>query len=158
AILSCVLWVWELDPGPGKGPIPISRTLRLPVYRSGPSSHSWWAMVVLMLVAGSLYLAYVFSYLYLWTVSPEVWAPAGAPAPPQVLFPLASGGLLLASIGAFAAADRALPRPPMRSLRVPVFTIAGALLLTAAVALELVGHWQSGLRPTDSAYGAMVYM
>ena len=30
-------------------------------------------MVVLMLVAGSLYLAYVFSYLYLWTVSPQVW-------------------------------------------------------------------------------------
>ena len=41
--------------------------------RSGPVSHSWWAMVVLLLVAGSLYLAYVFSYLYLWTVSPQVW-------------------------------------------------------------------------------------
>jgi cytochrome c oxidase subunit I+III len=28
---------------------------------SGPRSHSWWAMVVLMLVAGSLYFAYLVS-------------------------------------------------------------------------------------------------
>ena len=40
---------------------------------SGPASHSWWAMVVLILVAIALFGALVFSYLYLWTVSPQVW-------------------------------------------------------------------------------------
>ena len=28
----------------------------------------------------------------------------------------------------------------------------------AAVGIEVSGHWQAGLRPTESSYGAMVYM
>ena len=39
-----------------------------------PDSHAWWAVVILMLVAGSLYFAFVFSYLYLWTVAPQAWS------------------------------------------------------------------------------------
>ncbi|PLU68992.1 cytochrome c oxidase subunit I, partial [Sinorhizobium medicae] len=77
ALVFVLAWAWALDPGLSKGMIEIARGVRLPTYMSGPTSHSWWAMVVLMFVAGSLYLAYVFSYLFLWVVSPEVWAPTG---------------------------------------------------------------------------------
>ena len=31
------------------------------------------------------------------------------------------------------------------------------LVLLAALAADLIGHVESGLRPTDSAYGAVVY-
>lgn len=79
AIAFILVWAWGLDPGPSKGMIEIAKGVRLPTYMSGPTSHSWWAMVVLMFVAASLYLAYVFSYLFLWVVSPEVWAPIGSP-------------------------------------------------------------------------------
>jgi cytochrome c oxidase subunit I+III len=158
AVISCCVWVWELDPGPGRGPVDVGAGLRLPVYRSGPSSHSWWAMVVLMLVAGSLFLAYLFSYVYLWTVSPQVWAPAGSPALPGVSWPVTSAVLLLAATAAFLGADRSLGWPGQRRWATPILLLAGAAAAVAAVGVEISGHWQTGLRPTDNSYGALVYM
>ena len=115
-------------------------------------------MVVLMLVAGSLYLAYVFSYLYLWTVSPNVWAPVGSPMPPDIAWPGGSALLLLMSVAAFIGAGRLLPAPQSRNIWAPVLLAAGGICLAGAVAVEAIGHWQSGLRPTESSYAAMVYM
>jgi cytochrome c oxidase subunit I+III len=39
-----------------------------------------------------------------------------------------------------------------------MLVILGAACLAGAVAVELAGHWRSGLRPTDNSYSAMVYM
>ena len=125
----------------------------------GPLSHSWWAMVVLMLVAGSLYLSYVFSYLYLWTVSPQVWPQAGAACRrrrgrccPALLLAASSGAdrrwrpraarRHRAAARLFVAADRGSP-----SSRLP-----------AGSASKLVAHWRAGLRPDADAHAAMVYM
>jgi cytochrome c oxidase subunit I+III len=154
----CVRWGWELDHGPGDGPVPIGGGIRLETYMAGPNSHAWWAMVVLMLVGASLYLAYVFSYLYLWTVSPAVWAPAGSPAPPALQWPLVSGALIVLSVGAAAAARYLLPRQGERNAGATLLLVAAGMLLAAGVVLEIVAHVQTGLRPTANAYGAMVYM
>jgi cytochrome c oxidase subunit I+III len=158
ALGACIAWVWQLDPGPAKGTIDIGGGYRLPTYMTGPSSHSWWAMVVLMLVAASLYIAYVFSYLYMWTVSPQVWAPGGAVGPPALSWPAITAALMLASLASIYAADRLLPRPGERNIWVAVLLFVSAATLVAAVAVEIAGHWNSGLRPTESVYGAMVYM
>jgi cytochrome c oxidase subunit I+III len=158
AVGSCLVWVWQLDPGPGKGLVHIGAGLKLPTYMTGPTSHAWWAMIVLMLVAGSLYLAYVFSYLYLWTVSPNVWAPAGSPMLPGIAWPAASAVLLLTSVVAVVGADRLLPAPQSGNPWVPVLLLVGGAGPVGAVGIEVAGHWQSGLRPTENAYSAMVYM
>jgi len=158
AILSCLVWAWELDPGPDKGPVDVGGGYRLPVYMTGPSSHGWGAMVVLMLVAGSLYLSYVFSYLYLWTVSPDVWAPSGSLGPPAAIWPFASAALFIAAIGAFAFGGRMLPPRGERGILVPFLILFGAACLVAATLIEILGHWQTGLRPSDSGYSAMVYL
>ena len=116
-------------------------------------------MVVLMLVAGSLYLAYVFSYLYLWTVSPEVWPSRGVPALPPLEWPMLSAALSVVAVIAFAAADRWLPPAGKRTIIPAVLgLLVGCAALAAAVALEIVAHWQSGLRPVATAYAAMVYL
>src|SRR5690606_27820465 len=121
--------------------------IRLPTYMTGPRSHSWWAMIVLMLVGASLYLAWIFSYLFLWTVSPEVWAPAGSPRLPGLRWPLASAALLVAGSGLLMAAGRALP-PPGRFRGVPpALVLLAVACLAAALVVEIAGHWQSGLRP-----------
>jgi cytochrome c oxidase subunit I+III len=158
AVLSCLVWVWQLDPGPGKGAVPIGAGLSLPSYRTGPTSHAWWAMVVLILVAASLWLAWIFSYLYLWTVSPEVWVTGGSPLLPGIEWPVVSGALLLAGTGLLVVAARGLAwTRPLRHAS-PALTLVASIALTAAVIAEVFGHWTAGLRPTDSAYGAMVYL
>jgi cytochrome c oxidase subunit I+III len=158
AVGACIAWVWELDPGPAKGSVDIGGGYKLPTYMTGPSSHSWWAMVVLMLVAASLYIAYVFSYLYMWTVSPQVWAPGGAAGLPPLSWPAVSAALMIASLGSIYAADRLLPRPGGRNIWVALLLFVSAIALGGAVAVEIAGHWSTGLRPTESVYGAMVYM
>ncbi|HEX2139337.1 MAG TPA: cbb3-type cytochrome c oxidase subunit I, partial [Woeseiaceae bacterium] len=158
AIAFCLKWTWSLDPGPGKGEVDIGGGIRLPTYMTGPRSHSWWAMVVLMFVAGSLYLAWVFSYLFLWTVSPEVWAPAGSPALPETGWPAASAVLLLAGGGFMMAARRLLPPPGRFRIAVPAAILLALSCLAGSLAVEIAGHWRSGLAPSENAYGAMVYL
>jgi cytochrome c oxidase subunit I+III len=156
AIAFVIVWMWDRDPGPGAGAVDIGGGITLPTYMAGPQSHAWWAMVVLMLVAGSLYIAYIFSYLYLWTVSPQVWAPADVR--PLLGWPLASGMLLVASSGAFFLAGRSLGPPGARNWMTPVLLLLAAGCLVAGVVVEILAHWEAGLRPTQSSYGAMVYV
>jgi cytochrome c oxidase subunit I+III len=158
AIAACLVWAWGLDPGPGKGSVYIGGRMEIPSYMSGPASHSWWAMIVLILVASSLYIAYVFSYLYLWIVSPEVWAPHGSPPLPGPAWPAAIAALIVAGTAAIWMAGRRLPEPGGRRPAMPLLNAAGALCMVAAVLLELVGQWLTGLRPAANAYGALVYM
>jgi cytochrome c oxidase subunit I+III len=115
-------------------------------------------MVVLMLVAASLFLAYVFSYLYLWTVAPQVWAPAGSPSLPALKWPIMCGLLFLISITAFVGAGRILPKPGMRNLSVPILLFLGMACLICAVTVEIMVHWITGLQPDENSYSAMVYM
>src|SRR5690606_32866427 len=104
-------------------------------------------------------LAYVFSYLYLWTVSPEVWPWSGnGPQPPPVIWPGTSAVLLAIGVGLFVLADKRLLAPGRFAVISPFATLLGSLVLIAAVGLEIWSHWQTGLTPTQSAYGAMVYM
>ncbi|RVQ77687.1 cytochrome c oxidase subunit I [Sinorhizobium medicae] len=158
AIVFVLAWAWGLDPGPSKGMIEIAKGVRLPTYMSGPTSHSWWAMVVLMFVAGSLYLAYVFSYLFLWVVSPEVWAPAGSPAPPPIGWPVASAALLLAGSGILWLVSRKLQQYAASRLAISAALLLSLVCLSAAFMLETGGHLTTGLDPGENAYGAMVYL
>jgi cytochrome c oxidase subunit I+III len=154
AIVMMLIWMWGSDPAP-TAPVPIGGGITLPTYVAGSQSHSWCAMVVLLLVAGSLYLAFVFSYLYLWTIAPQHWPQD----PDRVLSPLvfASGTMLATASIAMRAAGYALSKTVRRS-KVSLLIAVAALALFAALAIDLVGHWQLGLRPNASGYGAMVYL
>jgi cytochrome c oxidase subunit I+III len=57
-------WLWESDPRPSGRRFTIGDGLELPDYMTGRDSHSWWAMGVLMLVNGSVFISLVFSYFY----------------------------------------------------------------------------------------------
>jgi cytochrome c oxidase subunit I+III len=150
ALGAMLAWAWQLDPPPLAAPIDIGGGLRLPAYASGPDAHSWWAMVVLMLVAGAMYGCVVFAYLYLWTVAPETWPtadrlqPLGAFAVPAAL--------LAASSAAIGIANRALARG--RSVSPAV--AAAIVFIAAAFAADVYGHRE--LVPTTSGYGAVVYL
>jgi len=156
AVGACLAWVWQIDRGPGPEEIEIGHGIRLPTYMTGPTGHGWWAMAILMLVAASLFIAYLFSYLYLWTVSPGAW-----PLESE-LVPLRWSAIVLASFAGvlvcFAHAFTCLQRGQRTARYVPWLVAIGALLLVLGIASETYGYWSSGLRPTDSSYGAIVYV
>jgi cytochrome c oxidase subunit I+III len=150
AIAALLRWMWELDPGPTHPPVDIGGGLRLPVHATGPMSHSWWAMVVLMLVAGSIYGCAVFSYLYLWLVSPEVWP--SRDGLPNWLAGLAAATLIALSSLALHTANRALDGGRMRAV---CFSLAAAIVLFAA-GLGADLYAQRALSPSATGYGAIV--
>jgi cytochrome c oxidase subunit I+III len=151
-----IWWLWESDPAPG-APVEIGGGIRLPVYVTGPMNHSWWGMVVLLLVAGMLFACLVFSYLFLWISNPGGWPPANVGLP-ALSWPVAACLLYAMSSGAMLGASRLLRRVPARTawpFRLAVLAAAG--LMAVGFALDLAAHWQSGLRPAASSYGAVVY-
>jgi cytochrome c oxidase subunit I+III len=150
AIAALLHWAWSLDPEPLRAPIDIGGGIRLPAYVTGPLSQAWWAMVILMLVSASLFGCAIFSYLYLWTVSPDVWP--RAEALPSLRMPLLAAALVAASSLAFGYANRRLGDGGS-----PVPGLAAApILLVAGFATALVAH--RGLSPTASGYGAIVHV
>jgi cytochrome c oxidase subunit I+III len=153
AIVMIWRWLWDADAGPNHPPVDIGGGLRLPVFCSGSASHSWWAMIILVMVCASIFGSLSFAYLFLWTTSPEVWlAPTRLPS---MTLPFSSVCLLLGSSALLVWSGRTLARGRQQPLRW-VLPIA-ILMLAAATGLECYGHWQSGLRPQDSGYGAAVY-
>jgi cytochrome c oxidase subunit I+III len=152
--VACILaWTWGGDLQP-LGPVDVGHGLKLPTYVSGPVSHAWWAMIILLLVAGSLYLSFVFSYIYLWTVAPQAWPTAGHGAPPT---PWALGIAVLLALSAICvyAADAMLARS---RAGFAALLFAALVALSAASATEIIAHWTSGLRPDASGYAALVYL
>lgn len=155
ALVMILIWMWGSDPHP----LPraeIGHGIKVPTYVSGPLSHSWWAMIVLMLVAGSLYLSYVFSYLFLWTVSPQVWPEPGQM--PPLLWPVTSAMLLAASSGLITLAGRALPSRSRNRVAFVAAIGLAVLLLCGGIGVEVLSHWRAGFRPDIDAHGALVYM
>jgi cytochrome c oxidase subunit I+III len=156
AVVMILIWTWNNDPPPQE-PVDVGGGLRLPTYASGSVSHSWWATVIVLLVAGSLFLSFVFSYLYLWTVSPHRW-----PQTEDMLAPLAwpagAGALFALSGIAMATATRRLPQQNSTGIDFVFLVFASLVALLAALALEFLAPWKAGLRPDASSYAAMVYL
>ena len=155
AIVMILIWMWDSDPEPTAA-VHIGAGIKLPTYVSGRMSHSWLAMVVLLLVASSLYLAFVFSYLYLWTVAPQNWPQSTGQTLPPVVF--TSGALLVVSSAAMIGASYELSMLKIRRTRLAVLLLVALIAVAASLSVEVLGHWQTGLRPATSGYAAMVFM
>jgi cytochrome c oxidase subunit I+III len=153
AALAFILrWLWDTDQGPVHPPVDVGGGVILPVYVTGPRSHSWWAMGVLLLVSGSLYGSLVMSYLYLWVTGREGW-PALSALPP-LPFPFVCLLLLGAAGLAVHGAGRAVGCGKIRAALVGL-TVA-MVCVVAAFGVELYAQQAAGLDPGASAYGAIV--
>jgi cytochrome c oxidase subunit I+III len=155
AVAMVIMWLWTTDPGRNHPDVDIGGGIRLPVYVTGPSSHSWWATIVLVLVAGSTFACLVFSYFFLWTVSPDVWPAATGQTILHWSWPVASAVSLGASSLLIAYASRALDANA--HWRVRAALCASVILLAGGLGIEILGEWETGLAPTESGYAAVVY-
>jgi len=151
-LAAMLRWLWAGERGASLAPVDIGGGITLPTYASGPVSHAWWAMIVLMLVDGTVFASLIFAYSYLGTVVAPVWPPAGATLP-AMSWPVCAALAWLASSAVIEFCGRRLANRVM----VNVAVAAAIALMFAAFAADLYGQWQTGLRAYQHAYGAAVY-
>src|SRR5690606_18337292 len=81
AVLALLRWLWETDRPVTPAEVDVGGGILLPTYVTGPRTHGWWAMVILLIVIGMIFLMALFSYLYLYGIHPEFWR-----SPPDALW------------------------------------------------------------------------
>jgi cytochrome c oxidase subunit I+III len=154
ALAAILIWLWELDPGPYHRPVDIGFGVTVPVTTQGKDSHSWWAMVVLLMAGGTTFASLAFGYLFLWTSNPGAFPPPEAPVP-SPLVGLAAAVLYAASGVVLWLAFR-FARQGANGL-LSVTLLVSLLLVVAAYAADLGAPLLAGLEAPASAYGAIVY-
>lgn len=152
AVLAMVRWLWDTDRRVEADEVHIGAGVDVPTYRTGSDTHGWWAMVILLVVIGMMFVMTVFAYLYLYGIHPAFWSP---PPPQTSLIPLFSGYGGGASLALFAR--RMLARSTTRLWMPGVLIVCAAILLLGAFVLDVRSWTEAGLAPSASGQGAVVY-
>ena len=149
AVVGIVVWLWQSDRPPPQHQAQVAEDLVLPVGAVGPSSHSWWGTMIMLVVDATIFASFVFAYIHIsmrLTVCPPPGAALAAP-----LWPLASSALLIAGSACMAGARRAIGKPAL-----PLLVLAALACLLAAFACDFNGHRLAGLDPTRQAWDATI--
>ncbi|RAK52188.1 cytochrome c oxidase subunit I [Phenylobacterium deserti] len=152
AVVCVLRWVWETDRPMPLESIDIGAGVRVPTYVTGPMSHGWWAMAVLLTVAGMIFIMALFSYVFLWSRRPDLWI-----APPALGW---LGGLLAAYVVAglaALAAGRTARAPRGAAVATTLLIGLAAVAVVLAWGLDIWSWWAAGLRPDASGQGATVF-
>ena len=152
--VACVLrWLWDTDWRPGVETADLGAGVRVPTYVTGPMSHGWWAMSVLLIVIGMIFLMAVFSYVFLWSRSADLWID-----PPALTWLIGLLVLNLLGGGGAALASRLIRRPGgWRRLAAAASSAMSAVLVAAASILSFLAWRDAGLAPQATSQGAIVF-
>ncbi|MFO7304082.1 MAG: cytochrome c oxidase subunit I [Gammaproteobacteria bacterium] len=154
ALVSIFMWLWQSEPAPSARLYDVGGGIKLPDHMTGSRSHSWWAMVVLLLVDATIFSCLVFAYCYFWTVS-AAWPPPpfGFPDVTATVACIASWTVSATVLFlAHRAFGRSAPRVP---LIVPI--ALGTAFAWIAFVLAFRALAQTDVRPDQHAYGAVLY-
>src|SRR3546814_1065693 len=75
AVASILRWLWETDRPVRDEEVDIGAGIMVPTYVTGPASHGWWAMVILLVVMAMIFIMAIFSLAFLDSNQPAFWAP-----------------------------------------------------------------------------------
>ena len=75
-LVQVLVWAWTTGDRHAPDRVPAAPGLALPVQYACRNAPGWWALVISLLVDGSLTASLVFAYFYLWLGS-DAWPPAG---------------------------------------------------------------------------------
>jgi cytochrome c oxidase subunit I+III len=157
ALAIGVIWRW-LWTGtsviPEKPEKDVGLGLRLPIYLSGPSSVSWWAMFITMLAILTAFASLIFGYFFYWTIH-EDFPPASAKGP-GVFWPCVAATLLLGSWALTFLARRWNRYDKSTAFYVGLST--ACFLSLAGGGAILAGPWLTSLDPTRHVYAAIVWL
>ena len=154
-IAVIMYWLWT-----GTAIIPekeakdVGLGLRLPIYISGPSSVSWWAVFITMLAVLTAFVSLVFGYFFFWTVHDD-FPPDPSPGP-GALWLLVGGMAALVAWGLMLLARSRNKARDARGLYLSL--IAASLLAMAGGAALLTGPYLADVDPTTHVYPATVWL
>ncbi len=152
AVLSLIRWLWETDRPVALKEVDIGGGIRLPTYVTGPRSHGWWAMVIVLIVLGMNHLMTIFSFVFVYGIHPEYWSEA---ADPLWLVPIVGGYGAAAGLGLLGRRLLAREKSTHWSPATQILLAAGAMGI--ALAIDFWSWGAHGLDPELSAQGALVY-
>jgi cytochrome c oxidase subunit I+III len=152
AVAWIVMWLWKCDQPPARERVEIGAGVSLPVGTREWRSHSWWAMVVLLVVDASVLASLSFAHIHV-AMQASVCPPPGA-ALPHAGWALASGALLLAASLLVAWGTRRVANNPQTGLGIAM--LIAIALVAASFGLDLAGHARAGLSPSADAWSATV--
>jgi cytochrome c oxidase subunit I+III len=151
AIPSILIWLWDTDRPVAEKTVDVGAGIEVPTYATGRSTHGWWAMIILLIVIGMVFLMMIFSFLFLYGIHPAFWS-VSTPPLWTLLVVLggygAAAGLVL--LGRWLLARKASTH---WSPTTQVLLAAGALL--SAYAVDLLTWRAVGLDPQLTAQGAL---
>ncbi len=134
-------WLWSMDRAFPRESADAGRGVSLPLYRNDSGAVGWWAMAVLLISDTVVGASFIFAYLFLWTVQPAVWPPAGS-ALPGFRGPVLIAALAAVGYAVFEIADRFNQRDRRLSTAfclLAVSVVAGAALRIGSGWLETLG-------------------
>ena len=148
AVVCVLRWLWDTDRPVDLPEVDIGAGIRVPTYATGPSSHGWWAMVILMVVMGMIFAMALFGLAFLWGNQPSFWI-----EPPALTegLPLAAG---YAAVVSAAWVTRRLHRAGRSWAAVPALVGAAAAVILTWLDWSA---WSALLRPDASGQSATVF-
>ena len=157
AIAAMMIWLWQTDSTPHAATVNAADNRpRLRVGGVGVQTHSWWAVVILLIVDATICASFAFAHVHVSLMS-EVCPPAGARLP-DLRFDAFSIAGWVASASLMEIARRwDIGRASMPNKIAFAALIALALATAVAgFAANAWGHWDAGLQPKANAWSATV--
>jgi cytochrome c oxidase subunit I+III len=152
AVLCVLRWLWDTDRLVKDETVDVGAGICLPTYVTGRGSHGWWAMVILLVVVGMIFIMAVFSLLYLYGVQPRFWVASASPVWLAAVLPAYAAAAGLALLARYM-----LAREATEHWTPGVLFLGAALALAGGIAIDLWRWIASGLRPDASGQGATVF-
>jgi cytochrome c oxidase subunit I+III len=153
AVAALFVWAWQ---GGSREPdisIQAAEGCRLRLHYASANSPGWWGTLISLLADATVFASLMFSYFYLWTVSPH-WPPEGYREIAPWLPALGLAALVGAGIS-IAWAERGSRLGQSARLQLG-FLLAGALGIVYLV-LQTLAVFASDMSAKDHAYGALVH-
>jgi heme/copper-type cytochrome/quinol oxidase subunit 3 len=125
----------------------------LPEAIADSRSTGWWAMVLVIASEATLFAAFLGSYFYLLSGSPE-WPPDGI-EPPKLTIPIIATVLLLGSSVPMLLADARIRRDDRRGMQL---ALALSFVMAAVfVALQIREYRHETFHIKTNSYGSLFY-
>jgi cytochrome c oxidase subunit I+III len=150
AVAAMVIWMWQSDRLPMQRMVKVSDHVALPVGASGPASHSWWGTMIMLVVDGTIFAAFLFAHIHT-TMRLDVCPPPGSRVP-DAIWPLLSCSLLVAGSALIEWTRRSDGRSGWHRTAI---LVALACVL-GAFAGDLRSQFLAGLDPTANAWAATI--